>query len=127
MPDTTLYALIVDDDATVRATTARALEGLGLATVLAASGEEALRVMATRRFSLVVTDFEMPGMNGIDLLNEIRRLQPGVPAVMMSGVGTFDVLCASRVAGALDYLPKPCGVDVLQRVAKRVLGTRFAS
>ncbi|NJC34248.1 PAS domain S-box-containing protein [Sphingomonas jejuensis] len=79
-------ALLVDDEPLVRMSTAEMLSDLGYEVIEADSGEEAMRIMAHgRQFDLLVTDHLMPGMVGTDLIKQVRALQPGTPALLVSG------------------------------------------
>ena len=85
--------LVVDDDAGVLTTTLRMLTALGHEAVPAASGEEALRLLAGGvEFDLVLADFAMPGMTGAELAKAIRATHPNLPVVIVTGYGSRDTL-----------------------------------
>ncbi len=88
-----LRILVVDDDPLVVASTTDMLEDLGHDPVCAASGEEALAVLAQDgAFDLLLTDVMMPGMNGVTLANQVRALHAGLPIVLASGFAELDGL-----------------------------------
>jgi len=98
--------LLVDDDPLVLASTASMLEDLGHAVVESSSGRQALEILrAGARVDLVLTDQAMPGMTGLQLTAELRRLRPGLPVLLASGYAEAAELAAS----GLPLLPKPYG------------------
>lgn len=112
--------LVVDDDAQVRRSIARVIQLLGLAPLEAASGDEALLVLAEQgEVPLVVSDVNMPGLNGVGFLEEVLRRFPDTAVIMLSGVAEVKTAVACLEKGALDYIAKPAMVDeVRARVAK---------
>lgn len=115
--------LVVDDDPTVRTVTAQMLVQQGFAVYDAASGTAALELLAAHGdgISVLLTDMLMPGMNGIELTRQVRRLRPELPVVLVSGMHA-DVLFGG---GALDpnvtVLSKPFTRRQLERAIRSVL------
>jgi len=106
-----LNVLIVDDDPIVLAGTAAMLEDLGHVAIPAGSGTEALlKIAGPRRVDLVITDYAMPGMNGIDLVRQILDRFPQVPAILASGYG--EASCAD-LEQACVHLAKPFNQEEL--------------
>lgn len=122
-----IRALVVDDDPNVRFTARVALEGAPppegepMEVVEAEGGEEALRAIATERFDVVLLDIMMPGLDGLAVLESIRRHDPGrLAVVMLTARGReSDVANAYRL-GADAYLTKPFDVDELAEVTVRM-------
>jgi putative nucleotidyltransferase with HDIG domain len=111
--------LVVDDEPRIRSALARLLEGVGFDCRQADSGTAALEALEGERFPLVLTDVRMPGMDGVTLLQEIRRRWPDVAVLMLTAVAEVDTAVACLQAGAFDYIPKPFQVDeVRARVAQ---------
>jgi DNA-binding NarL/FixJ family response regulator len=107
--------LVVDDDEPTRAFLAEVLERVGIPTLLAASGIEALELAAERRPSAVLLDVSMPGISGYETCHELRnRYGPSLPIVFLSGerVEQYD-RAAGLLIGADDYLFKPVSQDEL--------------
>jgi two-component system, response regulator FlrC len=104
---TSLPVLIVEDDRDLRDALCITLELAGHAISPAADGAEALAAMARRRFALVISDVQMPQLDGFGLLREIRRIHPHIPVVLMTAFGDIKNAVAAMRAGASDYLPKP--------------------
>jgi CheY-like chemotaxis protein len=114
--------LIVDDEPVLRRLMRRALSGLGLEVMEAADGVEALELFRTHEFNAVVSDVRMPQMDGIALVEQLQRLAPDVPVVLVSGSDEVANRAGARALGAFDFLAKPfdlfdLGCRVLSAVA----------
>jgi signal transduction histidine kinase len=115
--------LIVDDEEPVRKLFAACLSGR-YSCVTAANAQEALLHLVSEPFALVLSDVQMPGLSGIELLRKITDQFPDTAIVMVSGVDrTQRALDAVRL-GAYDYLIKPCDLDVLELTVERALERR---
>lgn len=90
----------------------------------AASADEALAILATRAFALVISDMMMPGRNGVELLREIRTRYPETVVIMISGIDRPQRVRDALRLGAFDYLIKPCELDVLTLSVERALERR---
>ncbi len=101
--------LVVEDDPRVRAVTVRALEVHGYRVLPAGSGEEALALAreSSRRIDLVVTDVVMPGMSGREVVDELRRGLPGLPALFVSGYTQDAIAQRGVLDSGVEFLPKP--------------------
>ncbi len=110
MSDATV--LIVDDDKVTRKTLSMALED-DYQTVTAGSGPEALEVLGREEIDLVLSDLDMPGMNGIELLERINRNEAPVPVIFITGQGTIETAVQAMKLGAYDYVSKPVNIDRL--------------
>src|SRR5579871_282306 len=84
-PSTHARILLVDDNTHGLAARKNVLEELGHQTVTAASGVEALECVAEHKFNLVVTDYKMPRMDGLELIVRLRKQSPGLPVILISG------------------------------------------
>jgi len=78
-----------------------------LAVTLVADAEQALTLLRTHRFDVLVTDKNLPGLGGTELIAEARRLQPSLEALMITGYASAESIVAAYAAGASDYLLKP--------------------
>ena len=101
--------LIVDDEADIRDLIAGILEDEGYHPRLAANAEEALQEMENRQPALVVLDvwLKASGMDGLQILDEIKRNHPDTPVIMISGHATIDIAVQATKAGAYDFIVKP--------------------
>lgn len=104
--------LVVDDDPLVRRTLARVLQSQGMAPIEVESGSDALAILAEHGgLPLVITDIYMPGMDGMELLREVRRRWPETGVMMITGVAEIGTAVECLQLGALDYLAKPVQLD----------------
>lgn len=111
--------LLVDDDPAMLFATRAVVRASGHETVQAQSGAEALQKL--EGVDLVVTDFAMPKMDGIELLEAIRQREPGLPVLLLTAHGSEKVAVRAIKAGAYDYVTKPFDVDELAAVVERAL------
>ncbi len=107
-----IKVLMVDDEDRFRETTEKILRKKGFETVMAATGEEALTKLSEHP-DVVVLDVKMPGMDGHQVLREIKAKKPDMPVIMLTGHGRKPSATVALEEGAFDYLAKPCDVDVL--------------
>ena len=117
--------LVVDDD-TLSARFLKAhLERPGRVVVqLATDGEEALRMLARGGVDAVLSDLVMPGMDGIELVERVRRMDATLPVIVLSGQATLERAVQAMRAGATDFLQKPVNVTVLSALLQRALAER---
>ena len=109
--------LLVDDSGTMRTIQKRCLLGFGLpeeSIVEAADGKAALERFAAQKFQLVITDWNMPVMDGLALLKEIRQRDREVPVVMVTTEAERERVVTAIGAGVSDYLIKPFTPDNLR-------------
>lgn len=101
-------ALVVEDDADAALFTQSALRQLaGMDVEIAVDTQEALSAMAGRSFDIIVTDIEMPGRSGLEILPQIRELQPGVPVLVLTAHGSLTYAVEALRQAADDFLVKP--------------------
>jgi CheY-like chemotaxis protein len=114
-PSGRFTVLVVDDEPVVRSWIARALERAGIETVTAATGKEALRVVAdgVARPDVLLTDLEMPTMGGVELAARIHALRPGIRIVMMTGNPVRAAEARERSAIVAAVLDKPITIAEL--------------
>jgi CheY-like chemotaxis protein len=109
--------LIVDDSAVDRRLAGSFLEKAGDFTVInATDGREALAAVLREQPDLVLTDLQMPGMNGLELVEEIRLKHPGLPVILMTAHGSEEIAIQALQRGAASYVPK-------RNLAQDLLGT----
>ena len=119
-----LPILIVDDELDTCSLMAKLLIALGYQADAAQDGRVALRLVDCRRYGLAILDYEMPGMNGVDLFRRIRRARPDLAAVFVTGHTTIDVVFPAIEAGVLRIFPKPVDFKELIPVIEEHLGAR---
>ncbi len=112
--------LLTDDDPTVLKTVGVFLSARGHRVRTASDGSEALRLMAEETPDLVISDIQMPGMDGIAFLKAIRGQFPDLPVILMTGYATVETAVAALRNRAYDYLKKPVQLEELQACIVRV-------
>ena len=117
----TASILVVDDQPSMQDALNTSLQSEGYRVATACSGEEALTRIEAQEFDIVLTDLVMPGLNGLDLLERSRVLDPGAAVIVMTGYATLETAVAALRRGACDYLEKPFSLDELTRCVRRLL------
>ncbi|MBF6569365.1 MAG: sigma-54-dependent Fis family transcriptional regulator [Candidatus Binataceae bacterium] len=117
--------LIVDDEKNIRAHLATFLETLGHLVIGAESGAQALdRLSREEPFDLVLTDYRMAEMNGLELLQKIKQQTPDTVVILMTAFATVENAVAVMKAGAFDYLSKPFSLEQIEQVISRAMEVR---
>ncbi|MCG8380744.1 MAG: response regulator [Gammaproteobacteria bacterium] len=116
--------LAVDDSASLRQMVAFTLKSQGHNVTEAADGQQGLNAAKSTKFDLVVTDVNMPIMDGISMIRELRKLPNyrGTPLLMLTTESGVDKKQEGKAAGATGWIVKPFNPDKLLGVVKRVLG-----
>ncbi len=110
----TCTVLLVDDERSFIETIAERLRLRGMTVACAFSGDEAVRQLAeNKEIDVVFLDVKMPGRDGIDVLEEIKRHYPLIEVVMLTGHATVHSAIEALHLGAFDYLTKPCAIEQL--------------
>jgi DNA-binding NtrC family response regulator len=117
-------ALIVDDDPAECALVRDALSQAGFDATSVQNPGRALELLATRPFDVVLTDLNMPGMNGTELCRRVSETAPHVPVVLATAFGSIDSAVDAMRAGAYDFLTKPFDVDAVALVLHRAVEHR---
>lgn len=118
------HIIVVDDEEMFLLQVKEALQLDGHHVVTAQDGGEALERLREENFDLIITDIRMPGVDGLQLLGEVRRHFPDVPVIIMSGQGTIDLAVSAMKGGASDFLVKPFSSDHLSVVVEKTLHLR---
>lgn len=120
-----LDILVVDDERDIRELVAGVLQDEGYETRLAADSDSALEAIAARRPSLVLLDVWLHGsrLDGLDLLDELKRRDPGIPVIVISGHGNLDTAVAAIRRGAADFIEKPFEAERLLLLVERATET----
>jgi signal transduction histidine kinase len=116
--------LIVDDDVFTRKVLLDAIRPLGHSLFEAEDGHQALNTLAMQSIDIVIADVYMPGMSGVDLLKQIRAINPNIPVIMVTGSSVLEVAIESLNAGAFHYVVKPIDdqqvAEVIDRAVQKV-------
>jgi putative nucleotidyltransferase with HDIG domain len=113
--------LIVDDDHLVRDALRFALEDAGYDVWAVAHGADALAVLESQAVDIVLSDIFMPGMNGFELLKQIRQRRPDVPVILVTGFGNIEMARQALKEGATDFITKPYNVSEIPILIERNL------
>jgi two-component system response regulator FlrC len=116
--------LVVEDDAALRDALIDTLHAADLSAVCAADAPAALQMLQNEDIALVISDVQMPGPNGYQLLSSIKKLRPDLPVVLMTAYGTVAQAVAAMREGATDYIVKPFDAQALIEMARRQLALR---
>jgi signal transduction histidine kinase len=111
--------LLVDDEDGIRKVLGISLRDAGYEVLTAANGEEALSVFRAKKPAMVLTDIKMPGMDGIELLQRIKRESADTEVIMLTGHGDLDLAIRSLQCEAADFVTKPISDEVLEIALKR--------
>ncbi|MGC9163067.1 MAG: nitrogen regulation protein NR(I) [Thiomonas sp.] len=112
---------VVDDDASIRFVLDKALHKAGLEVRSFSNPRDVLGAFEEGCPQVLISDIRMPGGNGIDLLQQIRRSHPGLPVIIMTAYSDLDSAVAALQAGAFDYLSKPFDVDKAVELIQRAV------
>ncbi len=121
MSSSTVKTLVIDDDKAMRDACYQILSRLGFEVDLASDGRRGLNLMEKGSYDLVLLDLVMPDQNGIEILKQIKILDPSVQVIIITGHGTIAAAVETIKLGAFDFLPKPFTPDDLRQVVKRAL------
>jgi DNA-binding NtrC family response regulator len=119
--------LIVDDDEVVRLSHLRSLKSVSCAAEAVDGGEDALRLMETQKFDVVLLDLRMPGLDGMTVLRTIKQKWPESEVVVITGFPTLETAKEAVRLGASDYLAKPVGpVEVINATGAAITRKKWA-
>ncbi len=116
--------LVIDDEAGLRDMLVFGLTDRGYFVIPAASGEEGVEKARHENFDLAVCDIMMPGKSGVEVLKEIKAIQPDLEMIMATGYATLETAVESMKQGAFDYISKPYGLDQLCVIFDKALERR---
>ena len=121
MPGVACDLLIVDDQAGVRRLLYEAFSDEGFRVETASSGMEALLKVSDKFPLLILLDIKMPGMNGLETLDELLKIIPQTPVVMMTAYGELDIVAEAKRRGVKHYINKPFDLDEIRYLIKGLL------
>jgi CheY-like chemotaxis protein len=115
--------LVVDDDPVISRSFNRVLAGKGYLVVSAENGQEALNKVAKEQYDAVFTDIRMPGMDGIEVAEQLRAKQPWIPVVIITGYGSPDNEARAEAAGVKGFLHKPLSPEMIEKSVTAAVAT----
>lgn len=113
--------LVVDDEAKMRRILELSLKSMGHEVAQASDGQEALAILETGSFDLVLTDLRMPRLDGIGLLRALRESDNDIPVIVMTAYGTIETAVAAMKVGAADYVIRPFEMETIEMAVTRAL------
>lgn len=116
--------LVIDDEPDSREVVFDSLEGRGYSLLEAPSGDKAIALFANHEIDLVISDLVLPGMSGIEILQNIKQISPDTVVVMLTGFATVDSAVEAMRLGAFDYITKPIRLKELRLLIERALEHR---
>ena len=117
--------LVVDDEPIMRNLLTDVLTAEGYHVCSFAGAEAALKKTVADNIEIIITDIKMKGMDGIELLKRVKRINSGVDVIVMTGYATIQTAVESMKLGAVDYLTKPLNIDQICLIVNKTIKQRF--
>lgn len=117
--------LVIDDEKTQRETLAGFLKKKGYVIEQADSGIAGLEIVTKNAIDLILTDFKMPGKDGLAVLKETKQINPEIDVIVMTAYGSVESATEAMKAGAVDYLTKPVDLDHLELIVAKALDRKL--
>lgn len=113
--------LVVDDDSSIRWVLSRALQNAGFKVVACDNANDALLILAKESIAVVISDIQMVGISGLELLETIRNRYPKLPVIMITANSDTAIASKTHEIGAFDYLPKPFDLNQAVQICERAI------
>ncbi len=117
---------IVDDEERFRTTMSKLLMVRGLEVSTAGDGKEAFKELREKSYDVLILDVRMPGMSGIEVMMELRKLDPFIEVIIMTGYASVDTAKKITELGAYDYMLKPYNIDDLMEKIEAAYDRKLA-
>jgi DNA-binding NtrC family response regulator len=121
MSDNKTHVMFVDDDAVTGSVMLRNCENTNYNCTVYQDADECLKAFSTEGADIVITDLKMPGMNGFELLSELRGIDRDIPVLVMTGYSSVENAVEAMKRGATDFIKKPFDFDELRLMVERIL------
>jgi len=115
--------LLIEDDASAAQALDQVLAGEGMDVATANRGDDGLKLAEQGTYDLVLTDFKMPGLNGLDLIKQLHKSKPRLPIILMTAHGTTETAIEATKLGAYDYLLKPFEMEELLTLLRKAISS----
>jgi DNA-binding NtrC family response regulator len=123
-PHKSLRVLFVDDEHSLQEFMRSELPRMGHEVTVCPDGRAAVRELAKTKFDAALLDLRMPGLNGIEVLQQLKTVSPDTEAVVMTGYASQDTAVQALRLGAFDYITKPCKLDELEVILQKIVEKR---
>jgi DNA-binding NtrC family response regulator len=121
------FVMLVDDEVDFIETMAKRLQKRDFKVLTATNGQQALELVdVNRNLEVMILDVKMPGMDGIEVLKEIKNRYPLIEVIMLTGHATIESAIDGMKIGAFDYLMKPCEIEQLTQKVHEAVAKRKA-
>lgn len=120
-----MHILVVDDEKSIRVTLKRFLENEGYKADAAETAMQAIDLIETNPYDIILSDIIMPKMSGVEFLGEVKKTLPDSPVIMMTGEPTVETAVIALQRGAFDYLRKPIQKDEMLKSVKQAIQVRL--
>jgi two-component system, NtrC family, response regulator HydG len=120
-----IQVLVVDNDPAHAETVADSLRSVGFACTVATGGREAVSLLESSTFEIVITDLQMPDIGGLEVLAKSRELQPDAEVILVTGHGTVESAVEAMRKGAFNYLLKPLDLKQLRAVVENAARSQY--
>ena len=115
------HILVMEDDASISAALDMILTEAGYDVDVAETGEAALELFEQKGFDLIIADLKLPGINGMEVIKQIKEKKPEIEVIVITGVGTQPIAEEAMTLGAHDFLPKPFTDDQIKTAINEAL------
>ena len=122
MPIRKKRILVVDDEENARIALSKILVRAGYEVASAGNGYEALNYLRGRDVELIITDINMPEMNGMAFLRELNRMRPASNVIMVTAYGEVETYMEAMNLGAFEYVNKPVKIEELNKILTKIFG-----
>jgi FixJ family two-component response regulator len=126
MAEDRISILVIDDEKIIHESCARILRDQGYEVDAAMNGAEALQKLKEKRYNLVLSDIKMPGLDGVQTLEQMKQHAPEITVIMFTGFASVETARTTMKLGAFDYLPKPFTPDELLSTVQKALASERA-
>ncbi|HEY1381471.1 MAG TPA: sigma-54 dependent transcriptional regulator [Gemmataceae bacterium] len=123
-PHKSLRVLFVDDEQSLQEFMRSELPRMGHEVTVCPDGRAAVRELAKTKFDAAILDLRMPGLNGIEVLQQLKTVSPDTEAVVMTGYASQDTAVQALRLGAFDYITKPCKLDEVEVILQKIVEKR---
>ncbi|MBA2880330.1 DNA-binding NtrC family response regulator [Desulfosalsimonas propionicica] len=121
------FVMLVDDESDFIETMSKRLQKRGFKVLTATEGKGALELVGkNRNLEVMILDVKMPGMDGIEVLREMKKSYPLIEVIMLTGHATIESAIDGMKIGAFDYLMKPCNIEQLSQKVQEAVEKRRA-
>ena len=113
--------LVIDDEAAQRDVLTGYLKKKGYIIFSASSGREGIEIAKSNSVDIILSDFKMPDLNGIEVLEQVKKINPEISFVIVTAYGTVENAVKAMRLGAFDYISKPVDLDELDLMIERII------